>query len=149
VAMFLHRPRSLLAALMAGASLLATAAGALAQTPRFTTSSGTVHDNRTNLTWQQASPQNTTYTQSGGASYCTAMGTGWRLPSIKELQSIVDYTIPSPGPVFNSVFSGSASWYWSATPLAGSTSSAWALNFNAGNTLNDDPATQHYVRCVR
>ena len=147
--MFFRQSRSKLRAVVAATTLIAAASAARAQTPRFTVTSGTVHDSRTNLTWQQASPLNTTYTQSGAVTYCTGMGTGWRLPSIKELQSIVDYTIASPGPVFNSVFSGSANWYWSSTPLAGAASGAWALNFNAGNTLNDDPAVQHYARCVR
>ena len=41
----------------------------------------------------------------------------WRLPTIKELAYIVDYSIPYPGPTINTTYfpNTAASWYWSST----------------------------------
>ena len=66
------------------------------------TATGTVYDTFTGLTWQQAVPTST-YTWSAAITYCSSNtaglpGTGWRLPKLKELQTIVDYTIAAPGP---------------------------------------------------
>jgi len=125
-----------------------TSSLAMAQANRYTVSSGTVHDNKTNLTWQQASPT-TTYTLSAASTYCQGMGTGWRLPTIKELLSIVDFTIPSPGPTLPPVFSGPASFYWSSTAVAGSPPFMWGVNFDyatMGDHGSDDVGV---VRCVR
>jgi len=125
-----------------------TSSRAMAQANRYTVSSGTVHDTKTNLTWQQVSPT-TTYTQSAAATYCQGMGTGWRLPTIKELLSIVDFTVPSPGPTLNPVFSGPASFYWSSTPMAGSPPFVWGVNFDYATMGDRDPADVGLVRCMR
>jgi hypothetical protein len=56
--------------------------------------SGTVYDTKSNLTWQQT-VSSTAYTWADAKAYCAGVGTslegtGWRLPTIRELQSIVD-----------------------------------------------------------
>ena len=65
-------------------------ADANAPAGRYTTSSGTVYDTKTKLTWQQAVAPGT-YAWAGAKAYCAGLnlgGTGWRLPTIKELQTI-------------------------------------------------------------
>jgi hypothetical protein len=67
---------------------------------------GTVLDNLTKLTWQQTAPTtggsdgNGNYTWANAKAYCAALPlnglTGWRLPTAKELASILDLTTPSP-----------------------------------------------------
>ena len=44
----------------------------------------------------------------------------WRLPTIKELDSIVNYNIPNPGPTINTAFfpSTQSYYYWSSTNYA-------------------------------
>lgn len=67
----------------------------------------------------------------GFAGYCD-----WRMPSIVELQTILDLTVGFCGggtgfcldPVFGPVVSG----YWSATTFASLSSHAWALSFAHG-----------------
>jgi hypothetical protein len=59
---------------------------------------GTVTDNVTGLMWQQQAVPSTTYAQSNPTSYCQSLTLGghadWRLPSIIELLSIVDCSVP-------------------------------------------------------
>ncbi len=61
---------------------------------------GTVLDKNTGLTWQQ-DLDGTKYSLSAAAAYCAnntpgLPGTGWRLPSMNELVSIVDYGQRAP-----------------------------------------------------
>lgn len=92
---------------------------------------GTVTDNATGLTWMQ-SDSGSGVNWAGALSYCESLDqageTDWRLPNVKELQSIVDYT-RSPGttnsaaidPIFGtSAITNEAGqtdypFYWSST----------------------------------
>ena len=48
----------------------------------------------------------------------------WRLPNVKELQSILDYTrIPAISPVFSLTDPGA--WFWTSTTQAGAPRHAW------------------------
>jgi len=72
----------------------------------------------------------------------------WRLPTIKELTSLVDSSLYNPAidPVFSSVVVG----YWSSTTFAGNTSNAWNANFTSGAIYNNvNKADGNYVRAVR
>jgi hypothetical protein len=116
---------------------------------------GTVTDKVTGLTWQQTPPP-TTYTWSAAVDYCTTLTLGgytdWRLPTKIELLSIVDYSVASPGPLINATaFPGTPSrYFWSSTPLAGSSSSPWSVSFLDGGATSADGVTNTYgVRCVR
>ncbi len=79
-----------------------------------------VTDTATGLTWQRGiSPAEQTY--SGASSYCTQLsleGATWRLPNVKELESIVDETTYDPAidtAVFLNKPSGSELYFWSST----------------------------------
>jgi hypothetical protein len=60
--------------------------------------------------------------------------TDWRLPTVDELQSIVDYSKPSPGPTIDATWfpNTSANFYWSSTPVVGSSSGAMVVYFFDG-----------------
>jgi hypothetical protein len=112
---------------------------------------GTVYDIKTKLTWQQALPS-TTYSWAGAKTYCAGLslsGAGWRLPTVKELQTVVDESQSSPSIDLNAFPSTPSDWFWSSSPLAGSSSTAWLVHFYDGNTTYDDAALTMYVRCVR
>lgn len=84
----------------------------------------------------------------------------WRLPNIKELQSLVDFGVSFPalpntdgtrqwseGNPFSSVQSNI---YWSSTSSADIISSAWGLNLGYGGFLGFDPLSiENYVWPVR
>jgi hypothetical protein len=126
---------------------------------RFTASSGTVHDTKTGLTWQQAVPAGT-YTwgsasTSGTAqNYCASLtlnAVSWRLPTMKELTTIVDYSVASPGPAIDTTAfpSTPTGGFWSSTPQAAS-SNAWAVYFNGANGAPiSNTSAALSVRCVR
>lgn len=125
---------------------------------------GTVKDTKTGLVWQKGIPStistcttDSTHvrcTWSEATNYCKNLGlagTGWRLPTVLELSSLVDETIPYySGPTIDQTAfpSTPADSYWTSSPLAGSSSSAWSVNFNGGDTSNKGVTNTYRVRCV-
>jgi hypothetical protein len=147
-----------LAALVAllAAGLVVRAASAGAPALRYTIgtgpAAGTVYDTKTMLTWQQA-VSGTTYTWANAKSACqTASGNGggWRLPTAPELLSLVDF-LASSGPFIDTTAfpNTPTKAFWSATPVAGSTTTAWPVDFSTGNSNEANVTTASYVRCVR
>jgi hypothetical protein len=68
-----------------------------------------------------------------GNSKCGYAGhQDWRMPNVKELQSIVDYSTKIPAIASSFPGATAADDYWSSPPLAGYSSSAWVVNFGAG-----------------
>jgi hypothetical protein len=74
----------------------------------------------------------------------------WRMPSRVELRSIVDYSIPFPGPAVNSVFFPNtiASCHWTSTTSAYGTSIAWHECFQYGGSGYSSKSYDYYVRAV-
>jgi Protein of unknown function (DUF1566) len=116
------------------------------------TANGTVYDTKTKLTWQQTIASGT-YDWAGAKTYCAGLslnGIGWRLPTCKELQTIVDDSRTNPSIDATAFPSTPADWFWSSSPLAGSSSYAWSVYFSAGHTFYDDVSYNNFlVRCVR
>jgi formylglycine-generating enzyme required for sulfatase activity len=130
---------------------LTASADANAPAGRYTTASGTVYDTKTKLTWQQEVPSGT-YSWADARTYCAGLnlnGTGWRLPTCKELQTIVDDSQANPSIDTTAFPSTPASWFWSSSPLAGSSSAAWGVDFYFGDTGEFDVSNIFNVRCVR
>jgi hypothetical protein len=137
------------------ALLVAVPARASAPAGRFTASAGVVHDSKTGLNWQQA-VSTTLYTYANALIYCSGNvaalpGSGWRLPAIKELETLVDDSVASPGPTIDaSAFpSTPANFFWSSTPYVPITSDAWYVRFIYGNTGINAKSNAGAVRCVR
>jgi len=118
------------------------------------TGNGTVYDTKTKLTWQQTAPM---YSWANAKTYCASAavsaslgGTGWRLPTIKELQTIVDYSQYSPAIDSTAFPSTPPIWFWSSSLCAGQSSCVWIINFGDGHTVTETALTNGaYVRCVR
>jgi hypothetical protein len=150
----------LLGAIAIIAVTLPTSADASAPTGRYVvtsggTGNGTVYDTKTKLTWQQT-VASTTYTWANAKTYCGSAavstslgGTGWRLPTLKELQTIVDYSQSNPSIDSTAFPSTPAAWFWSSSPLAGSSSFAWLVYFGNGSAYYDGVSATDSVRCVR
>ena len=148
----------LLGAIAIIAVTLPTSADASAPTGRYVvtsggTGNGTVYDTKTKLTWQQTVPS-TAYTWANAKTYCAGVGaslggTGWRLPTLKELQTIVDYSQSNPSIDSTAFPSTPGNVFWSSSPLAGSSSNAWSVDFGYGYTGNVVVSNPRYVRCVR
>ncbi len=142
-------------ALALGAALALPVSSARANAPagRYTIANGAVTDNATKLVWQQTADAGT-YTFSGATSYCAALvldGGGWRVPTLKELMTLVDFSIATPGPTIDTTAfpAATADYFWTSTKLAANPSFAWAVYFNHGYTYYNDVVTPYHVRCVR
>ncbi len=98
------------------------------------------------FTWDVALQQPQTLNNNGGfANY-----TDWRLPNIKELESLVEYACWNPSiniKVFPNTPSTS-SFFWSSSP-SHSQSNTWLINFYFGHTIYTNRLERQYVRLVR
>ena len=123
---------------------------------RYTIGGGTVYDKKTGLTWQQTTSSET-FAWADAKAYCAntnpGVPGGWRLPTAKELLTLVDVTRPSIPTIDCDVFvAAPAGDEWSATPFSGfsgSSPSAWAVSFYAGNPISRAVSSLNLVRCVR
>ena len=113
---------------------------------------GTVTDTATGLMWQQATAPGE-YTWEEALSYCenlTLAGhADWRLPTVKELRSIVDYNVNNPA-IDTHYFPGTFHfYYWSSTPCAFNASYAWGIYFYQGYDSYNNMTSPYHVRAVR
>jgi len=119
-------------------------------TSRFVASNGLVSDTLTNLVWQQEASA-TTMTWVAAQSYCSVAGVAFRLPTLKELESLVDVTVTSGSTITQTAFPNTPQEdFLTSSPYAGSSGYSWFVSFYwgwsnvtyvAGNYLG--------VRCVR
>jgi hypothetical protein len=108
----------------------------------------TVTDNWTGLTWQR---QIALQQYADVGTYCAQFGNGFRLPTTKELLSLIDPTEYSPAIDRNAFPNTPSSGFYASTPVY-SSSSQYSVNFDEGTTEIHGPAdgTGHgYVRCVK
>ncbi|MBL7205034.1 MAG: DUF1566 domain-containing protein [Desulfobacteraceae bacterium] len=75
----------------------------------------------------------------------------WRLPTVKELAYMIDYSIPWPEPKINATYFPNTvpSRYWSSTSLSYGAKFAWYLAFGAGCRSDFYKYGDYYVRAVR
>jgi hypothetical protein len=140
--------------------------------PRFTDNgNGTVTDNLTGLIWLKDANCYDTRSWANALSDANTLANGtcslsdgssagdWRLPNVRELQSLVHYGVHSPA-VPNTAgtgkwtsgapFTGVQSWYyWSSTTYAADTTDAWLVYLGHGGVNPDDKTATFYVWPVR
>jgi hypothetical protein len=124
-----------------------------------------VKDLQTNLIWQRCSLGQTwvfsctgtatAYTWPDALKAAQNAGGGWRLPNIKELQSLVERACSNPSinedvfyippPLYKPSLP-----YWSSSPMTdNSHNSSWVVNFNYGYGNSLAKYLNGYVRLVR
>lgn len=117
------------------------------------TGNGAVIDTHARLTWQQTEPGGT-YTQAQAVTYCDSLVlagySDWRLPTVAELQMILDETRINPA-IDTTFFPGATpTVFWSSTSSAAAAGNGWFVSFYEGYTDDGDlPSTPHHARCVR
>jgi hypothetical protein len=95
------------------------------------------------FTWQEALQQPGVINNAGGfAGY-----TDWRLPNIRELDTLVEEQCSNPAINLNRFPNTPNSYVWSGSPYAGNSDGAWYVNFFSGYSNFDDRA--HHLGAVR
>ena len=127
-------------------------------------SNSEVKDTQTKLIWQRCSlgqawdgtsckGSAATYNWTNALQTAKNIGSGWRLPNVKELNSLVEQACYEPAineTYFPNTDSSIYSSYWSSSPVARASDTAWIVNFKSG--INDYFGTKNnsrYVRLVR
>jgi hypothetical protein len=120
---------------------------------RFQLMGTSVFDGATGLTWYQT-VSSQQLTLSDAATYCSSQPGGFRLPTVKELLSIVDYTrLPnSTAATINPVAFPNIprDVVWTSSTLGNLPGALLVVFFGDGETLTyPSPAGPAYVLCVR
>jgi len=123
-----------------------------APAPRFETQGEVVLDRGSGLAWQrrhEAAPM----TWLGALAFCEDLELGghddWRLPSMKETQTLVDERRLQPSIDIFAFPDTPAEWFWSSTPIATHPDQAWCTSYTDGYASIHAGAELHRVRCVR
>ena len=84
-------------------------------------------------------------------TYCSALPLdkgGWRLPTLKELLTLVDRSVKLPA-IDLIAFPNTKSYlFWTTTLYAPSSGEAWLVDFSWGNASNISVSNVLQVRCV-
>lgn len=116
---------------------------------------GTISHAGTRLMWQKQDDGLKKYGDDA-LNYCESLSLGgyddWRIPNIKELQSITDYSIYYPAidlVVFpETQYFLANSYYWSSTAKQGSDFAVWRTEYKLGK-FEPGGNESKYLRCVR
>lgn len=74
---------------------------------------------------------------------------GWRLPTVTELLTRVDYTKVDPATFEELKADTKSDWYLAGTPAAGSPGGAWFVGFLGGASVRSYRIVDGFVRAVR
>ena len=132
--------------------LLTRTTSADAPAGRFnSTGKNQVYDTMTKLTWARMGSTGKVR-WSDASSACASTGPGWRLPTVKELSSLLDFSQTSP-PMTDHTFFGDTqpAHYWTASALAvDGGNERWYVLFAIPAYASYLPDTDlAYYRCVR
>jgi hypothetical protein len=113
---------------------------------------GTITDNYTGLVWQKIQSPNTMTWEEAlvyASNLSLAGKSDWRLPNVKEIQSLNDVKLFKPSfntDYFTNISSGN---FWSSTTLMNAAAKAWDINVDYGIVSYNDKTIKEYVLCVR
>ena len=118
-----------------------------------------VKDTQTGLIWQRCSLGQTwsgsctgtaaTYNWANALQTAKNMGNNWRVPNIKELDSLVEEACYNSA-INETYFPNTVnSYYWSSSPYADYSDSAWIVGFDVGRDGSSSKDDYKYVRLVR
>lgn len=113
---------------------------------------GTVTDQLSNLIWQKV-PSIGTFNWEQALTFAEnlslAGANDWRVPNIKELQSLNDFGASNPSANTTFFSAIGVKKYWSATSLPNQTTRAWYWDTQVGITTYDLKTANNYLICVR
>lgn len=123
---------------------------------------GTISDPKTGLIWKKCSEgqqwDSTNNACNGSAAFFTWQqalqhaqedNTNWRLPNVKELNSIVESHCYTPAINLLTFPATASSGYWSSSPSTESANNAWMINFYYGGIYPSSKPNDFSIRLVR
>lgn len=109
-----------------------------AGTRLISNTTNTAIDQYSGKIWQKAD-DGTLRSLADAIAYCSSLSldgySNWRLPTVYELFSIVDFTKYATAPMFPNVFTGHAGSYWTGTYLAENSVASYYVKFDSGWAL--------------
>jgi len=127
---------------------------------QYTITPNIVVDKKTKLHWQR-NASTLTYSWADAATYCQALQiggfvSGWRVPTKKELETLVDRRAQLTSPTIDTTAfpSTPSAYFWTSTPYSGAVGDAgpetfaWVVGFAAGDSDYGNTSTAYNVRCV-
>lgn len=128
--------------LLSASTLLLFAEATILKDPKYHLMwEDTPHAKETKLNYAQAK------------TYCRELDLGgfhnWRVPTLKELLTIVDYRRYKPAIIEPFKYVEEESSYWTTTLYIGESGSRWVVNFEDGATSDASETYDRYGRCVR
>jgi hypothetical protein len=145
------------AAIVLALTIPAIASAPLDQYATFNSFDTTIADKQTGLEWQRDDA--TAASWDDADAYCASLtlrGARWRLPSVKELQTLVDEQLSQryidgvgvrPFAIDLEAFPATPSGAFWAWPKSGV--SAWIVDFSSGEAKTFGASNAANVRCVR
>ena len=113
---------------------------------------GTVTDRTTGLQWQKTQPA-VTMTWENALTYAESLSlagrTDWRLPNIKELQSLNDPSVLRPSIRAPFMLTGTTGKLWSSTSQFNALTRAWYMDYEFGIVTYELKTAAQGVLCVR
>jgi hypothetical protein len=112
-------------------------------------STAPVVDSVTGLGWTASSQGSGSWTTA--ISTCQALGAKWRLPTVLELQTLLDYGKSPPIPASPFVFT-QIGQYWTSSVDAynpyNNVAQSWTVSFEDGQVVALGQTQSHYILCV-
>ncbi len=123
------------------------------ESPRFRVDDDTVLDRTTGLMWSRENVPGGSMNWKAAQEACKKLQLGghsdWRLPTIRELLTLVDYERHNPA-IDTDTFKCESAYYWTSTPVASSPGAcAWLVGFDGGYAGWDGQDGDGHVRAVR
>ena len=120
----------------------------------FLLASDVLTDSKTGLMWQDNSAAK--YTQKdwqGALAICSELRLAeyddWRLPTIKELETVVGTSPRNMGMKKGFKNVGGSGYYWSSSVDESNEEFAWMMNFKRGYEYKNYKTYERHIRCVR
>ena len=80
-------------------------------------------------------------------TYCSL---GYRLPTLRELLSLVDLTVTSAATINQTAFPHTPTeFFWASSPYVPSPGNVWGVFFGQGGAVSDAVGDNSRARCVR
>ena len=124
------------------------------------TNLGMITESETGFRWQKCvwgqnaqscSGTATASTYTNAQNYCSSLHLGarvWRVPTIQELNTLVDLGTSSPSLKTDFFPATPNSGFWTSTPYSKDATQNWIISFDTGSHTTSSKTSNNFVRCI-